>query len=47
MSKEEVKKNYIGINPSIGCDPYYNGWKLMQLHPSSKPKGVKQWLNFI
>jgi hypothetical protein len=41
MSKKELKKNYIDINP------YHNGWKLIALHPGSKPKGVKQWLNFI
>jgi len=45
MSKEELKKNFIRINNFY--DGFYNGWKLIELHPSSKPKGVKQWLNFI
>lgn len=40
MNKRELY-SFIGINE------YYNGWKLIELHPGSKPKGVKQWLNFI
>jgi len=45
MSKEKQEEENDLI--SLTGDIYYSGWKLMSLHPTSKPKGVKQWLNFI
>lgn len=44
MSKKELQ-DFIGGN--IDFNAYCNGWKLITLHPGSKPKGIKQWLNFI
>ena len=48
MKIKKIIKKYLNMSTWAEVNPYYNGWELISLHAtSSKPKGVKQWLNFI